>query len=308
MKELISNKVAWIDLISPTSEELNILRNELKIPEKIVDQIAKPSDINKMEFYNDFFYTILHFPIWDEKSKNSQPTELDIIVFKNYIITVRYSKALFPLNEFIENCENCTKEDLGNIIGDNTYETFYSIVQALLTFSTRQLKHIEQKILVIENEVFHYSAKDNQKVIFEILDTKRDLLNFRRIFLTLENAIIGIDYKGEKFWGKEAVPHMLDLVSDCNKVKNSIEHHTNFLNSIEETMYTLINNNISTLNRVFTIISFIAWPTLLIISWYQTNTNWLPFVGLRYDSYIVFFLALIPSTLIYYYLRKNKLL
>jgi Mg2+ and Co2+ transporter CorA len=63
MKELLSNKVAWIDLVSPTKEELDILINELKIPEKIVDQIAKPSDSNKMEFFNDFFYTILHFPI-----------------------------------------------------------------------------------------------------------------------------------------------------------------------------------------------------------------------------------------------------
>ncbi len=308
MKELISNKVAWIDLISPTREELDILINELKIPEKIVNQIAKPSDSNKMEFFHDFFYTILHFPIWDEKTKNSQPTELDIIVFKNYIITVRYSKALCPLNELIENCEICTKGELGNIIGDNTYETFYNIVQSLFSFSTRQLKHIEQKILTIENEVFHYKSKDNKKIIFDILNTKRDLMNFRRIFLTLENAIVGIDYKGEKFWGKEAVPHMLDLVSDCNKVKNNIEHHTNFLNSVEETMYTLINNNINSLTKIYTIISFIAWPTLLVISWYQTNTTSLPLVGIPFDSYIILIVALIPSALIYWYLRKNKLI
>ena len=308
MKELLSNAVAWIDLISPTASELDILKNELKIPEKIVEQIARPSDNNKMEFYSDFFYTILHFPIWDEKTKNSQPTELDIVVFKNYIITVRYSKALYPLNELIANCENCTKEDLGNIIGDSTYETFYNIVQALLGFSTRQLQHIEEKILAIENEVFHYQSNDNKKIIFEILNAKRDLLNFRRIFLTLENAIIGIDYKGEKFWGKEAVPHMLDLISDCNKVKNSIEHHTSFLNSVEETMYTLINNNINTLTKIYTIISFIAWPTLLIISWYQTNTTSLPFVGVHFDSYIVFGIALIPSTLLYWYLKRNKLI
>jgi Mg2+ and Co2+ transporter CorA len=63
MKELLSNAVAWIDLISPTASELDILKNELKIPEKIVEQIARPSDNNKMEFYSDFFYTILHFPI-----------------------------------------------------------------------------------------------------------------------------------------------------------------------------------------------------------------------------------------------------
>jgi Mg2+ and Co2+ transporter CorA len=63
MKELLSNAVAWINLISPTTEDLNILKNELNIPDKIINQIAKPSDNNKMEFYNDFFYTIFYFPI-----------------------------------------------------------------------------------------------------------------------------------------------------------------------------------------------------------------------------------------------------
>jgi Mg2+ and Co2+ transporter CorA len=63
MKELLSNTVAWIDLISPTQDELKILQDELKIPEAIVHQISKPSDHNKMEFFHDFFYTILHFPI-----------------------------------------------------------------------------------------------------------------------------------------------------------------------------------------------------------------------------------------------------
>jgi Mg2+ and Co2+ transporter CorA len=101
---------------------------------------------------------------------------------------------------------------------------------------------------------------------------------------------------------------MLDLISDCNKVKNSLEHHTSFLNSVEETMYTLINNNINTLTKIYTIISFIAWPTLLVISWYQTNTTSLPFVGQHLDSYIILGIALIPSTIIYWYLKRNKLI
>jgi Mg2+ and Co2+ transporter CorA len=104
-----------------------------------------------------------------------------------------------PLNELLAECDSCTKEDLSNIIGESTYETFYNIVQSLLNFSARQLKHIEQKILTIETEVFHYKSRDNKTIIFDILNTKRDLLNFRRIFLTLENALVGIDYKGEKF-------------------------------------------------------------------------------------------------------------
>jgi len=104
------------------------------------------------------------------------------------------------LNEFIETCEICNKEEREKFIGKTTYETFYHIVQSLLEFSRRQLKHIEEKILIIEEEVFNMNtSKDNQKLIYCTLSIKRDLLGFRRIFLTLQNSLIGIDYKGEQF-------------------------------------------------------------------------------------------------------------
>ena len=63
MKEILSNKVAWIDLTSPSNEELDVLQNELKIPATIINQIKIPSHRNKMEFYKDFFYAVLYFPI-----------------------------------------------------------------------------------------------------------------------------------------------------------------------------------------------------------------------------------------------------
>jgi len=309
MKEILSNKVAWIDLTSPTEEELEILKTELKIPETVICQIRIPSNRNKMEFYKDFFYAVLYFPIWDEITKTSQPVELDIIVFKNYLITIKYCNSLIPLNEFIDFCENCNKEEREKFIGETTYETFYHIVQTLLDFSRRQLKHIEEKILDIENLIFSLnSSKNNQELIYKTLTIKRDLLGFRRIFLTLQNSLIGIDYKGEQFWGDKAKPYLLDLINDSNKVWNHIEHHYDLLKSLEDTLYSLINNNINALTKIYTIISFIAWPTLLIISWYQTNTSSLPFVGRAFDSYIVFSIALIPSIIIYWYLKRNKLI
>jgi Mg2+ and Co2+ transporter CorA len=309
MKELLSNNVTWIDITSPTGEDLNILEKELKIPKKIVEQIQKKSSGNKMEFYQDCFYSVLYFPIWDEETKKTNPVELDIIIYKQFIITVKYCELFIPINEFIETCEICNKEEKEEYIGSTTYETFYHIIQTMLSFSRRQLHHIEKKIANLEEDVFDMDASNNnQKLIYSTLTIKRDLLGFKRIFITLQNSLTSIGYKGEEFWGQDAKPYLLDLINDSKRVWNNVEHHYALLESLEETLYTLINNNINALTKIYTIISFIAWPTLLLISWYQTNTNWLPFVGRNYDSYIIFAIALIPSVLIYWYLKRNKLI
>jgi uncharacterized protein YigA (DUF484 family) len=70
----------------------------------------------------------------------------------------------------------------------------------MLSFSRRQLHHIEKKIANLEEDVFDMDASNNnQKLIYSTLTIKRDLLGFKRIFITLQNSLTSIGYKGEEF-------------------------------------------------------------------------------------------------------------
>ncbi len=306
MKEIITDKVVWFDIVNPQEEELQAIQNELKLPTFIIDELRIPSSRDKMKISDQYAFIILFFPMWNEQTKTSEAEELDIIMDKKHLVTIRYSKKLEPLNEFLSRCEGSSKSACAAMLGDTTYKTFYSIMKELLEFSNRQLKHIEQKIVSLEDKIFSGPISNN--LIFETLEVKRDLLDFKRIYLGLHSCLNSFEYRGTLLWGEEVKIYLFDLKYDNEKVWNSIEHFTNLLSSLESSMYALIDNKINSLTRIYTILSFITWPTLLIISWYQTNVKYLPFIGIPFDAYIVVLIAFIPSILIYIYLKRKKLL
>lgn len=63
MKEIISDKVIWIDIVAPKEQELEALRKELGLPSTLIDELKVPSVRDKVTVYDKFIYTVLYFPI-----------------------------------------------------------------------------------------------------------------------------------------------------------------------------------------------------------------------------------------------------
>ena len=63
MKEIISDKVTWIDIVAPREQELEALQKELGLPNSLLDELRVPSLRDKVKIYDKFIYTVLYFPI-----------------------------------------------------------------------------------------------------------------------------------------------------------------------------------------------------------------------------------------------------
>jgi Mg2+ and Co2+ transporter CorA len=117
-----------------------------------------------------------------------------------------------------------------------------------------------------------------------------------------------IEFRGEYFWGSEAKSYLLDLHHDNDRIWSSLQHHSELCESLENTMYTLIDNKINLLSRTFTIISFVTWPAVMLFAWYQTGMKGLPFMSVRGGAYLLFAIGMIPSFIIYSFLKKRHLI
>jgi len=83
------------------------------------------------------------------------------------------------------------------LLGDTTYKGLYFLMEELLEFSNRQLKHIEDKLTNMEEGIFCH--KPNENLIFNILAAKRDLLDFRKTYLSLHSCLDILEFRGEYF-------------------------------------------------------------------------------------------------------------
>jgi Mg2+ and Co2+ transporter CorA len=97
----------------------------------------------------------------------------------------------------MKQCESLTKAGCNALLGDATYKGLYALMESLLDFSDRQLKHIENKLVKIEERVFHKDQSED--LIYSTLNVKRDIVDFRRIFMSLHSCLDAIEFRGEYF-------------------------------------------------------------------------------------------------------------
>lgn len=295
MKTILA-KNNWIDILSPSKEDINYLNEHYKIHPVIIDELEHPSARSKVREYDGYLYLVLHFPYWNSNTQTSNPYEIDVILTKTSLITVRYQKDT-DIEKGVA--------DLRNEITDETSLTiFYKLVEFFLEFASREMYHISEKIKEVEKGTF--SHRESQMVL-KISYIKRDILDFRRIFRWLQSILSSLDRIGPRVFGSEYKIYFDDLEGDSLKVENTIENLADIISSLEQTNNSLIQTRIDTLNKVYTTISAITWPTLLIISTYQMSLNNMPLADLPNAYWRIVAISVIPSIFLYIYLKSKKL-
>ena len=302
MRQIFKGKITWIDITCPTNEDIEYLRKNYRFHPLILEELKMPSQRNKTEIHDGYIFLVAHFPCWNEVEKKSYPWELDIILDKNTLITICYEKSTVMREEFMEKVYT---KDFENLYLNDTIKLLYFITEYFLDFAIRQIYHIQEKINNVEKEIFHGKAED---AIPNISFIKRDVLNFQRIFRYLKETLCSLSRQGPRIFGESKRIYFDDLIGDSTKVENLIDSFKDNIESLEHTNNSLMEHKTNLLTRIYTILSLITWPALLVTSIYQMNTSYLPFIGFHYDFWLILSIAFIPSILIFSYLKKRKFL
>src|SRR5665213_138166 len=86
----VQRHLTWIDLVSPTPEEVRSLMQEFAIDPLIAEELLLPSYKSKVERREGYVYVILHFPILRGLNKRPEQ-EIDFILGRNFLITARFA-------------------------------------------------------------------------------------------------------------------------------------------------------------------------------------------------------------------------
>lgn len=159
-----NKKVQWIDVIQPKESDLATLKKTFGLHPLIVEELRAPSARAHVESTDDYLFFIYYFPLYDTKDEASVRSEIDIIVSKNVVATVHYEPLKSVLGDFkIDDCKT-------------SLELLCRIVEHLLTFEERQLRHIREKVERIGHDIF---KSQERGVLERIISLKRDILEYR---------------------------------------------------------------------------------------------------------------------------------
>lgn len=294
------NGLTWIDLESPTRNEVVEIAATFAIDPLIAEELLLPSTKPRTEFYRSYVYIILHFPALRHSHKTREQ-EIDFIIGHNFVITTHYD-TIDPLHKFSKVFEVNSVLDKSNI-GDHAGFLFFYMLKKLYKAVEHEIEYVRHDLSIIEEHIF---SEHQVEMVSAISKSARDLLNLRQTLEPHREALHELEQNGAQFFGDAFMPYLRALSNEYYRVHNHIMRHTESLHELRETNNSLLTTKQNETTRILTIMAFLTFPPSLVAAIFETTAVHMPIVGNRYDFWIILALMAAPAAAVFIYFKHKK--
>ncbi len=294
------NNITWVDLQSPTPEEVSHLVEEFSLPKLMAEEFISETVRSKVDLYKDLIFLVLHFPVNRHLKNFKTEQEIDFVIGKNFLITIHY-ELINPLHEFSKKFEMDALLDKHNV-GNHAGHLFYSVIKELYKNVITELDTINPDLKKIEHNIFEGREKETVKTISNL---NRHLLSYRQSLRFHYETLKSFESVGKKFFDPEFAFYLESIISEYNKIKNILDNEKDVLTDLRETNDSLLSSKTNETMRVLTIMTFIIAPATLLASVFMMNTEF-PLIRTFVEFYMILggmFLTSI-ATFIFFKLKK----
>jgi len=301
IKQFKYKNITWVDLNSPTSEEIQNISKEFNIHPVAAGELRDVSQKSKVDVYDDFIYLVLHLPnssnLETEISNGHDRVEIDFIIGKNFLITTSYEQ-IESMQEFGKILET------SNLLTKNKKEIhagylFYYIIKHLYQSLERNLEAITHNLKKIETKIFSGNEKE---MVLVLAGINKKLLDFRGTLKSHQTVLTSLETAGTEFFGDKFHFYLQSITNEFGKVWYSLENSREFFNELRQTNESLLQIKTNEATKTFTMLAFITFPLTLLITILNLRANGTPLVDLQYGFWYISGLtvALILLILAYY--------
>lgn len=251
--------LTWIDLDSPTKDEVRSIIEQYDIHPLVGNELLTPTEHPKVDLYDHFIYLVFHFPAVSHKHGNETKQEIDFIVGEKFIITTHYD-LIDPLHEFSKVFEVNTLLDKSNI-GKHAGFVFFYIIRELYKNMNQQLDGVEKILKKIESDIF---SGHEGKMVAEISRVNRDLLNFKQSIRPQKEILESFERAGEKLFGNEFSYYSHSMTGEYYKVASILDGHKDTLLDLRTTNDSLLTTKTNSIMKFLTVVTFLILPSTLL--------------------------------------------
>ena len=293
--------LVWIDLESPSKDEVRRVMKEFDLHPLIAEELLTPSAKPKAERYQDMLYVVLRFPVSRHSHGGREDQEVDFVIGKKFLITTHYD-IVDPIHKFSKVFEvnSILKE---NDIGDHAGHLFCHILRKLYRSVEHELEYLNDYLREIEDHIF---SGMEQEMVVEISRTGRVLLSFKHSLMHHQLLLESLEGAGRSFFGEPFGYHIRTIIGEYNRIENTIEAYTGTIAELRETNNSLVSTKQNETMKILTIISVFTFPLSLIAVVFSMNTPNNPVAGSPYDFWIVVGMMFAAAAALFAFFKYKK--
>ncbi len=295
-------KITWVDLESPSHEELDQVMREFNIDERIEEEIISPTPYPIVISFPKYHYLILHFPTTDPTG-GTRNQEVDFIVGKNFIITARYEiietlhnlHRVFEAEELLGLPQSASRAD----------ELLERLLRRMYGAIREEMEHAARVLDRIETDMFSGKERDT---VHGISDVGRVLLRFQTTLARhqepLNQFLLGLS--ASTFFGKAFVEHIAHIEGEREHVANLVLSYRAAATELRATNDSLLNASQNEIVKRLTVVAFLVTPITVLSSLFNMNFPALPLQNDPNAFWLVLALGLLISFSAFSFFKSKK--
>ncbi len=294
--------VTWVDLESPTEDELLHVIGEYNVPESLLNELVNETILSKVDAYKDMIYLILHFPrIHNEK--RMPDLEIDFILGKDFLITVHYEFSN-AIHDFARNLE--VEAMLSRPLPvSHAGHLFHALITECYKQAAGKLDDIYQMLEEIKTKIF---SGHEDKMVTDLSHLNRKMLDFKQALRFHEGVLHSFEKTSSKLYGEEFIPYVELMRNDYHKISGILDGHREMLVDLRETNDSLLSAKTNKTMRILTIMSFTTFPLTLFATMLAMITHVTVVETFEQFIYIAAALLLIGILIILHFKKRKWLL
>ncbi|MDB5259248.1 MAG: Mg2 transporter protein CorA family protein magnesium transporter [Candidatus Taylorbacteria bacterium] len=297
------NGLTWVDVESPTRDEIGELVRKYDLHPTIGDELISPISEPRVELHKNCVYLNLDIPSRTKQGHKGviMKKEVDFVVGKDFIITTKYD-TVEPLHNFSRIFETNSILDKKGI-GEHAGFIFYYMIKKLYAHVGRDLSNIRDDMSHAETRIFEGQER---RMVVVLSNIGRELIDAQQILRTHAEAIELVGLAMEKFFSPTFRYYTDDITADYKKVSEQSKNLHELLRELRETNNLLLTTKQNETMKNLTLMAFVTFPLSLITDVFSMNTSHAPIVGLPYDFEIIVGVMLVLTLCMFGFFRWKK--
>lgn len=303
----------WIDVTSPTPEELRQLQDELKLHPLVMEDLTDWNERPRLRSFDGGYFIVFYALRLAEKEERLRFQQINMVVARHYLLTVHTE----PIEEIAEVIRRW-RENSASMAPDVNIP-LYSLLDTLVDGYFPCIDQIADRVDDMEDQVLQGLGQDALESIFTL---KKDMVNLRRI-VAPERDVVNVLLRGDQaIFSPGALVYFQDLYDHLVRVIDSIDTYRDLLSSAMDIYLSVVSNRLAEnsiemakssnqLNetmRILTSWSIILMSGGLIAGIYGMNFEYMPELHWHYGYYAALgAIVLIGGTLAAYFRRRDWL-
>jgi magnesium transporter len=271
VEEIAAEGLRWIKLDHPGPPEQAWLQENYDFHALDLEDVLSRNQRPKIDVYDDYLFTVLHFPVFDSAAGRLGAGELDLFVGPGFLITIP-NQPLQPVEYLFERCRQ--KEELRDqLFSRGAGYLLYRIVDDGFDYCFPMLRKIGNKLDALEEDIFE--GRSDKDLVRDISNVKQEIINFRKVIRPQRPVLRDLEKVKQRYLAEDLDLEIYfdDIVDAHERIWDMLENYKEVGEALEETNESVISHRVNDILRVLTSISVIVLPLTLLASIWGMNVG-----------------------------------